>query len=124
MALKQVKIERARPPSGMSAAQKTLWEAVIGSKPAEWWTPDTLPVVAEYVRAADASSKLEVKVGEALRAGDPDDIKHWMTLRDRESRRAVSIATSLRLTQQSQYTPKSAATAARRAGMGGSKPWE
>jgi hypothetical protein len=44
-------------------------------------------------------------------------------MRDTEAKRATSIATKLRLTQQSRYTPQAAATADRKAGSG-AKPWQ
>jgi hypothetical protein len=62
-------------------------------------------------------------VREALESGEPDWIERFLKLRDKESRRAADLATKLRLTQQSRYTPQAAATANKRT-MNATKPWE
>jgi hypothetical protein len=58
----------------------------------------------------------------ALASGSVDDVRITLGLRDKESRRAAILATKLRLTMQSRYTPKASATAAARAT--GLRPWE
>lgn len=117
------KLERPKPLRGMSAAQKTIWENTIASKPIEWWTPDTLPLVAEYVRAVDTCNHLDRRVSKAL-SGDHGELDDWLKSRDREAKRVVSIATRLRLTQQSRYTPGAAATVSKRQSASGNRPWD
>ena len=60
---------------------------------------------------------------EAALAGDElGDLKSLLDMRDKESRRLTSIATKLRITNQSRYTPDKAAVKARK-GSGG-KVWQ
>ena len=114
-------IGRVEAPDGLSESEATLWRQVVDSKPAEWFGEDSSPLLLEYVRAKVSCDVLHAQVQAALAGGEPKEIKDAMQLRDMESRRLLSIGTKLRLTQQSRYTPKAAATADR--GAGGRKPW-
>lgn len=104
-------------PGELSPAEAKLWTQVVESKPADWFGADSWPVLREYVRAAVMCDHLATVIAGASR----DQLKRALDMRDRESRRAVSLATKLRLTQQSKYDPRGAATADRRAG--GKRPW-
>jgi hypothetical protein len=109
-------------PVGLSSAESTLWRAVVDSKPAVWFGPDSAPVLAEYVRAVVMCDTLASRLRHVLAGGTIDDVRLVLGLRDKESRRAALLATKLRLTQQSRYTPQSAATADTRAT--GRRPWD
>lgn len=75
------------------------------------------------VRAVEMGNLLDVQITAAI-AGESDvPVKDLIRMRDTEVRRAMSLATKMRLTQQSKYTEKSAETASRRAGSG-LKPWQ
>lgn len=119
-------IQRIEPPVGLTEAQAGLWRSIMATKPADWWTADNAPLLAEYVRAVDMGNMLALQIEATLAGGDPVEIaaqlKPLLDMRDKESRRAMSLATKMRLSQQSSYTDKSADTAKRRAG-GASKPW-
>ena len=109
-------------PPGLSAEERALWRAVVDSKPADWFGPDSVPVLKEYVRAAVTCDTLDGMVRAALKSRDVTDMKAALQMRDRESRRVAGLATKLRLTQQSRYTPHAAATAERKAS--GTRPWQ
>lgn len=114
---------RLAPPEGLNEAQAALWREVVSGKPADWFAADNAPLLVEYVRAVDAANTLEVMVAASFAGSGDVSLKDLLTMRDREAKRAVSIATKLRLTQQSRYTPQAAATADRKAGDG-KKPWQ
>ena len=69
------------------------------------------------------------KLAQVVRQNEQDetfDLDGWLALlraQDRESARIAQLATKLRLTPQSRYTPNSAAVRADR-DTGGKKPWE
>lgn len=111
---------RLPPPPDLSEPEAVLWSQVVDSKPADWFDVDTAPVLKEYVRAAATCDLLDARVKQALSKGD--DPKGLLDMRDKESRRMVSMATKMRLTQQSQYSHRAASTANRRAS--GKRPWE
>lgn len=114
-------------PADFSDAEATLWTEIIESKPADWFGPDCLPVLREYVRAAVLCDGLSGKIRRAIEGGEGEDatvglVKTLLDMRDKESRRAVSLATKLRLTPQSRYGPRTAERADKRAG--GKRPWQ
>ena len=118
---------RLAPPDDLTDAQADLWRAVVESKPVEWFGEDSAPLLKEYVRAVTMCDLLELQVQAAIAgSGDPEaagSVKALLDMRDKESKRVASLATKLRLTQQSRYTPQAAATANKRVGAG-SKPWQ
>lgn len=109
-------------PDGFSEAEAALWREIISTKPAEWFGEDSAPVLKEYVRAAVMCDLLSDRINEALASGSTADVKMLLELRDREARRAANLATKLRLTQQSRYTPQASGTANNRAN--GKRPWQ
>ena len=118
---------RLAPPVDLTPEQAALWVTTVDSKPVEWFGEDTAPLLAEYVRAAAMCNALERQLQAVMATGDPVDtallMKGFLDMRDKESKRLLSIATKLRLTQQSRYTPKAANTANNRVGAG-AKPWQ
>lgn len=115
-------IPLARVPVGLSEGEAALWVEVVESKPADWFGADSLPVLREYVRAAVMCDTLATVVADTIKRGDPDEIKSVLDIRDKESRRSVSLATKLRLTPQSKYGPRAADTADRK--VAGKRPWQ
>jgi hypothetical protein len=116
-------VARILAPAGLTEAEAALWQAVVDSKPAEWFGPDSAPILVEYVRAVSACDTLDHRVKVCLaRATDLRETRAFLIMRDRESRRASLLATKLRLTQQSRYTPQAAATADSHAA--GKRPWQ
>ena len=113
---------RMAPPRDLSDEESRLWREVVDSKPVEWFQPDSAPLLTEYVRAVVMSGQLDIQVKAALVGGETGELKALLDMRDKESKRVVSIATKLRLTQQSRYTPQAAATANKKAA--GGRPWE
>jgi hypothetical protein len=119
--------QRIEPPQDLTESQATLWREIVAGKPVDWFAADNAPLLVEYVRAVDMGNRLALKIECLLAGNDAAEItahlKGLLDMRDKEAKRATSIATKLRLTQQSRYTPQAAATADRKAGVG-SKPWQ
>lgn len=102
--------------------ERALWRDIVESKPADWFGPDSLPILKEYIRAVATGNLLAAKIGAALDGDDASLIKFLLDMRDKEARRASSLATKLRLTQQSRYGARSADRANHRAT--GKRPWQ
>lgn len=112
-------IQRVEPPAGLSSQESELFRSIVAAKPADWWTEDNAPLLIEYVRGVAMVNKL-AKMIEL--AEDIGELKTLLDMRDKESRRITSLATKMRLAQQSTYTDKSAGTAKGRGGA--RKLWE
>lgn len=112
-------IARVSPPETFSVEQTETWNRIVNAKPADWFGEDNAGLLAEYVRALCMCETLEMHIQMALAGEQKEDgpsLANVLRLRDMEAKRATSIGTKLRLTQQSRYTPKAAATAANAAG--------
>ena len=113
-------IQRLAPPEDMIPQEAQLWSDVVDAKPADWFQPDTVPLLTEYCRAKVMCDRLRLQIEVAIAEGEvPKDL---MKLRDMEAKRLMSIATKLRLTQQSRYTPGSAGTASKKGQA--PRPWQ
>jgi len=100
-----------------------LWRATVATKPIDWFAADSAPLLAEYVRAVAMCNALAGRIDASLSGDDAGATKLLLDMRDKESRRVASLATKLRLTNQSRYTPQAANTASKRSAQGG-KLWQ
>lgn len=109
------------PPLTCTAAQREVWLGCVQTKPADWFRADSEPMLLEYVRAVVMSGELERRIQAAIDEGEfLINLRTLLEMRDKESKRVAMLATKLRLTQQSRYTPDSAATATKRTVA---RPW-
>ena len=111
-----------QPPAGLTEEQAEVWRETVNARSADFFGPDQVPMLEEYCRVVVTCRLLGAQVEAAFAGGDPVELKAVLDMRDKESRRLASLATKLRLTNQSRYTPQSAATAAKRGG--GGKVWQ
>jgi hypothetical protein len=117
------------PPKGMSEAQQGAWKAIVATKPADWFGPDTYPLLVEYIRAAEQADVLarELQEFDPEWLRDEDGLKRYdrlSKLQDAKAGSLARLATKMRLSQQSRYATKVAHTAAERAGSSAAKPWQ
>lgn len=114
-------------PSDLSAEEADVWAKVSATKPGEWWDAGSLPLLAQYCRAtvqSDLVADLVRTVSDNLRT-DPDELGRYKDLRKIQAAltaELTSLATKMRLTQQSRYNAKNSDTASRKAT--GRKPWQ
>lgn len=110
------------PPDGLTDEQARVWHETVGARSADFFGQDAVPMLEEYCRVVVMCRLLAMQIEAALSGGETGEVKALLDMRDKESRRLASLATKLRLTNQSRYTPQSAGTAAKR-GAGG-KVWQ
>jgi hypothetical protein len=121
--------DRPAPPDDLNVTQAEIWRTIVASEPAEFFNTATLKsMLADVCRHRETASKLSAVIdsfqAEWLKVGE--GAKRYASLlkmRDLEIRAAASLATKLRLTNQSRYIPQSAARMSRDA-VKGTKPWE
>ena len=110
------------PPAGLTEDQAEVWRSVVGARSADFFGEDAAPLLEEYCRVVVMCRLLAVQIEAGIAGGDAAELKALLDMRDKESRRMTSLATKLRITNQSRYTPQAAGTAAKR-GAGG-KVWQ
>lgn len=93
---------RPEPPADLNEAQAKVWRAAVDTKPPDFFDAAQFPILADYCRAV----VLQNELSEKLCASQINDF-------DKLAKLKTSLARSLRLTNQSRYTPASTARAAR-----------
>lgn len=124
--LTAITLERPRPPAELSDFEARLWSEIVATKPADWWRKDTFPLLVSYCQAIAQASVID----DHLRAFKPE----WMAqeeglkryerlirLRDTLSKQQNMLARAMRLTQQAQWQP---VTAARKNAKAAEMPWQ
>jgi hypothetical protein len=116
--------QRPEPPGALSVAEAEIWRGIVSTKPYDWFTQDTHSLLSEYCRAWVSGDQLAAELAKYKTIPKSGDrFRRWMALRDRQDKTArliTTLATKMRLSQQSRYTEKSAGTAAKNI----AKPWE
>ena len=115
---------RPEPPEKLSDLERAVWRRIVATKPADWFTADSQPLLVEYCRACVFSDQLAESLAEsAVAISDPA----WLKARDLQERNArllTTLAMKMRLTQQSRWTKQTAFTANKNTAKEESKPWE
>lgn len=120
--------QRPEPPETLSAAEAEVWRQVASTKPHDWFTADTHPLLEEYCRASVQADRIAAELAGYKRIPKKGDALRryaWLCKQQGELRRALkALAASMRISQQARYSEKRAATAADAAGGDRRKPWE
>jgi hypothetical protein len=114
----------AEPPSDLNEAQAQVWRDVIAAKPVDWFGKDSLPLLSAYCKAvtehARISSVLDSFDTRCLVESEHLNTYDRLTkLQDRHARLMTTLATKMRLTQQSKYRADAAAVADKKP----TRPW-
>jgi hypothetical protein len=127
-------VPRQRAPSDLTRDEAAIWNGVVNAEPADWFSGSTRPILAQYCRHIIAARRVAGMI-ETLHAGveakavaEQSEVMTMMLaatkaldrlqrMQERESRALTSIATKLRITQQSTRTHRGNRIESR-------KPWE
>lgn len=120
--------QRLQPPERLGVEAAEIWREVVATKPHDWFNADSAHLLEAYCHAVVSHRLVSVGVAAYTSAqmAAPKGVAVYdqMTrMQERQARVMATIATKLRLTQQSRYTPQAAATAAKKVG-GGARPWD
>lgn len=118
-----VPLERPEPPAELDADQRAVWEMTVNRLPADWFPAETHKLLTNYCRQAVTSDRLAERIAQAEREhAEPKELDLLLKMRDRELRGMSSLATRMRLTQQSSYDANKSKGDKRKAD--GAKPWQ
>lgn len=122
--------QRPVAPAELTTAEAEVWDRTVTHEAADvFGTAALQQMLKDYCRHVVAAERLgKVIEGHMAQPGSEDGISLreldcLLKMRDRETKAIADKATKLRLTNQSRYTPKAAATAAKNAGQA-RKPWQ
>lgn len=117
-------LRRPDPPAELTDEEAVEWRAVVNRMAADWFPRETHGILAQYCRHVVAARRVAQLVHNAEAA---PDFHVWsydklLKMQEREGRAISSLATRMRLSQQSTYEERK-----RKPKMDGGKgkfPWE
>ena len=117
------------PPAHLTAEQAEIWHSVVRTKPADWFSADNLPLLLSYCKHISQARLLDSAIDVyELRWLDTEEgvnrLDKLVGMRCKVSGKIESLATKMRLTQQSKYQPQRAASEARKTPAGAGRPWD
>jgi hypothetical protein len=96
-------IARQTAPHELNDEETEVWSAVVNSWPADWFSPATVPLLTQYCRHVVQARRIAELIERAT--GDPElsvkDYDRLLKVQERESRAIASLATKMRISQQS-----------------------
>src|SRR5262245_51196766 len=120
--------KRPDPPSDLTEGQAGIWREIVASEPPDFFASSATQLLLTHAcYHADAIRMLNKEFSnfrsEWLKSAEGmKTYNAYLKARGEETRRFSLIATRLRLTNQSRYTPQAAATASRNTAK--VRPWE
>jgi hypothetical protein len=113
-------IERPAAPGELTDEQQAEWRSIVGRMPADWFPRETWALLAQYCRHVVAAKRIGqlIEQAEADAAFDLDAYDKLLKMQEREGRAMSSLATRMRLTQQSTVNAK------KQKPVLGRKPWD
>lgn len=129
MSVVRVALEGYRPPApkDLTVQEARTWREIVESIPGGWVNRAQEPLLAAYCRHISAADRLSAMIDNSnfgLEApGTLQRFAKLLSMRERETKALSSLATRMRLTQQSQMHPRTAARAMSDA-HGGPKLWD
>jgi hypothetical protein len=104
-------INRPVPPGCLTTEQANTWRSVVDRLPADWFPRESHAILEQYCRHVDAGRRIASLIEHLL--SNNDDLDYLITefdrllrMQERESRAMSSLATRMRITQQSRLNYK------------------
>jgi hypothetical protein len=104
-------ITRPVPSKHLTTEQANTWRSVVDRLPADWFPRETHGVLEAYCRHVDAGRRIADLIESLLKNSDDLDyligeFDRLLRMQERESRAMSSLATRMRITQQSRINYK------------------
>jgi hypothetical protein len=98
-------IARPSPPDDLTHEQCTEWDAVVDRMPADWFPRETHGMLAQYCRHVVSARRVAQLIAAAEQAEqfDINGYDQLLKMQEREGRALSSLATRMRLSQQTNY---------------------
>lgn len=113
-------VRRPEPPQELSDEQSAEWTAIVSRMPADWFPRETHGLLAQYCRHVVAARRIAQLIART-ESSDEFDLGEYgelLKIQEREGRAMSSLATRMRLTQQTSYDKSKKKPAS------GKRPWD
>jgi hypothetical protein len=113
-------LDRPDAPYDLTDEQSDEWWAVVNRMPADWFPRETHALLAGYCRHVVSARRISQLIVDAESSNpvDVDVLDKLYKMQERESRAISSLATRMRITQQTQYDKS------KKRGTQAKNPWE
>lgn len=113
-------VRRPDAPAELTDEQAGEWAEIVSRMPADWFPRETHGMLVSYCRHIVSARRIAqlIEAAEASEAFDVDEYDKLLKMQERESRAMSSLATRMRLTQQTTYDKSKKKPGQTR------KPWE
>ena len=120
--------ERPQPPSELTPDQAEEWREIVASLPVDWFPRTVWPLLCAYCRHVCNARHIAglIEAAHDVDIGDRSALMRFnrlLGMQERQSGTLPGLATRMRLTNQSRYTARSAASRAK-GGTSAKKLWE
>lgn len=122
-------VRSVTPPANMPDDQKEIWHSIVETMPADWFGKENVALLEQYCVHVCRAKMLGQLVNELTikpdrTSGETSRMLELMRQEHRQSRLIASLATKMRIAQQSTYD-KSARKRKSKSStvVGGAKPW-
>ena len=114
-------VDRPEAPQHLTIEQKKEWDAVVERLPADWFPRETQGLLEQYCRHKVSADKVAELVQNEQNKAYPDieTLDRLLKMQEREGRALSSLATRMRITQQSTIDAER-----RKPKASNKKPWE
>ena len=93
-------------PAELCDRAQSVWRGTVDSLPSGWFTSEAVPLLMAYCKTIARAERIEADLdGGQHELADADRLAKML---DREQRRALALARSLRVTKQAQARPEQA----------------
>ena len=116
------------PPAELTEYQAAIWHSVVATKPVDWFQADSFPLLVSFCKHVSAAAVIDQAIDsfQPKWLDTPEGVvrlEKLSNIRSKHTGRIESLATKMRLTQQSRYDTIKAAGQNRKAAKG-KQPWE
>jgi hypothetical protein len=97
------------PDSTLTEGERAIWCKTVGSKPRDWFKPESLELLTAYCKHASRARYFDDLI-ERTGPEDLDQLGKLAGMREKETRAVLALARSMRLTHQAQHRADSKKT--------------
>lgn len=98
-------IQRPRPPEELNHEQAVVWREIVDRLPADWFQRENYPLLVQYCRHVSRARMISEAIEAAQTEFDGATLAKLLGAEEVQSRALASLATRMRLSQQSSYDP-------------------
>jgi len=98
-------VARPKPPADLTMDQAEEWREVVNRLPADWFPRETWGLLSQYCRHIVSARKVQQLIA-TLESAEECDLAGYdraLKMQERESRCIASLATKMRISQQTSY---------------------